>query len=173
MDRSDWPEVSRIHQEGVLTGIETLDTEVSSWDKWDLRHLSRCRVVAVADGLVVGWAALVPVSELRALSGVAEVRLFIATKWRSRGVGPRLLERLIAESADARIWTLQALVLPENTPTLSIYLRAGFRIVGTRERFGRLHGEWRSVILLERRNDGAVDRELTTTERRAALIGSD
>jgi phosphinothricin acetyltransferase len=31
----------------------------------------------------------------------------------------------------------------------------GFRVVGRRERLGKLHGEWRDVLLLERR--GPVD----------------
>jgi phosphinothricin acetyltransferase len=30
--------------------------------------------------------------------------------------------------------------------------RCGFRVVGRRERLGRMDGEWRDVLLLERRS---------------------
>jgi phosphinothricin acetyltransferase len=33
-----------------------------------------------------------------------------------------------------------------------LHERAGFRVVGRRERLGRMRGEWRDVLLLERRS---------------------
>jgi hypothetical protein len=49
-------------------------------------------------------------------------------------------------------WTLQAAILPENTASLAIHKKCGFREVGRRERLGKLHGKWRDVVLLERRS---------------------
>lgn len=35
---------------------------------------------------------------------------------------------------------------------VALHLRAGFRVVGRRERIGCMHGRWRNVLLLERRS---------------------
>jgi L-amino acid N-acyltransferase YncA len=51
---------------------------------------------------------------------------------------------------------MQAGIFPENVASVQLHLRCGFRVVGTRERLGRLRGRWRDVLLLERR---------TSTER--------
>ena len=69
-----------------------------------------------------------------------------------RGVGRALLERLVADSEAGGIWTLQAGIFPENLASVALHRRCGFRVVGQRERLGRLHGEWRDVLLLERRS---------------------
>ena len=63
-----------------------------------------------------------------------------------------MLDALIAESEKNGIWMLQAVVFPENAATIALHLRCGFREVGRRERIGRLNGEWRDTILLERRS---------------------
>jgi phosphinothricin acetyltransferase len=63
------------------------------------------------------------------------------------------MRRLIAESEQHGIWTLQAGVFPENEASVALHRRHGFREVGRRERVGKLHGEWRDVLLFERRSD--------------------
>jgi phosphinothricin acetyltransferase len=67
-------------------------------------------------------------------------------------VGRQLLTRLIANSENNGIWTLQAGIFPENVPSIALHERAGFRIVGKRERLGQMNGRWRDVILMERRS---------------------
>jgi phosphinothricin acetyltransferase len=101
---------------------------------------------------VVGWAALSPVSDRCVYGGVAEVSVYVAGAARGRGIGRRLLEALALASEEAGIWTLQAGIFPENEASLAIHRSCGFRVVGRRERLGRLAGEWRDVILLERRS---------------------
>ena len=66
-------------------------------------------------------------------------------------MGLRLLEEVIAVSEGAGIWTLQAGVFPENTSSLRLFSRCGFRRVGVRARIGQMDGQWRDVVLLERR----------------------
>jgi len=50
------------------------------------------------------------------------------------------------------VWTLEAGILPENEASVRMHERCGFRIVGRRERLGRMAGEWCDVLLLERRS---------------------
>jgi len=82
---------------------------------------------------------------------VAECSVYVAEDARRRGVGRRLLERLISSADAAGIWTIQTGIFPENTASVALHERCGFRVVGTRERLGMLDGRWRDVLLLERR----------------------
>jgi L-amino acid N-acyltransferase YncA len=147
-----WPEVAAVYQAGIETGNATFETATPSWEEWDRAHLPGLRVVAIDDGRVVGWAALSRVSTRSCYAGVAEVSVYVAPDVSGRGVGRALLETVIARSEGSGIWTIQAGIFPENTASLALHERCGFRVVGVRERIGQLHGEWRDVVLMERRS---------------------
>jgi phosphinothricin acetyltransferase len=148
----DWPAVEAIYAEGIATGNATFETEPPTWEEFDAGRLPGHRFVAIADGEVVGWAALSPTSRRECYDGVAEHSVYVAGNKRGRGIGRALLDALV-ESADAAgIWTIQTSVFPENDASLKLHERAGFRVVGRRERIARLRGEWRDTIVLERRS---------------------
>jgi L-amino acid N-acyltransferase YncA len=105
----------------------------------------------VREGSVVGWSALSPASDRCVYAGVAWVSTYVAASMRGRRVGSSLLEVAIADADATDIWTMQAGIFPENVASVRLHLRNGFRVVGTRERLGQLHGRWRDVLLLERR----------------------
>jgi phosphinothricin acetyltransferase len=149
----DWPEVARIFEAGIRTGNATFETEVPSWEAWDAAHLPSHRFVAEREGRVVGWIALAAVSSRCCYEGVAEVSAYVAEGARGEGLGRALLARLIESSERGGIWTLETGVFPENEPSLALLQRFGFRVVGIRERIGRLHGMWRDVTFLERRSE--------------------
>jgi phosphinothricin acetyltransferase len=85
-------------------------------------------------------------------AGVVEHSVYVDPAYQGRGVGRLLLAAVIASTEAAGIWTIQSGVFPQNTVSLALHERAGFRVVGRRMRIGRLHGVWRDVILLERRS---------------------
>lgn len=147
-----WPEVRAVYVEGLATGDATFETEAPEWERWDAAHLRACRLVALDDGRVAGWAALSPVSARAVYAGVAEVSVYVGAGFRGRGLGRALLSALVRESEAAGIWTLQASVFPENVASVELHKACGFREVGRRERVGRLRGRWRDTILLERRS---------------------
>jgi L-amino acid N-acyltransferase YncA len=149
---ADWPAVRAIYEEGIATGDATFETAAPSWAAWDRAHLAGHRLVAAVGGRVVGWAALAPVSERCAYAGVAEASVYVAAQATGRGVGRALLEGLVGGADAAGIWTVQAGIFPENTASLALHRRCGFRTVGVRERLGKLDGRWRDVVLLERRS---------------------
>jgi L-amino acid N-acyltransferase YncA len=149
---TDWPHVCRIYLEGIATGNATFQTEAPSWEAWDAGHLSSPRLVARAGEDVLGWVALSPVSARPVYAGVVEESVYIAASARGQGIGRALLNAIIAESEAAGIWTIQTGIFPENEASVYLHEVCGFRIVGRRERVGRLHGVWRDVLLLERRS---------------------
>jgi len=152
MSAAHWPLVRSIYEAGIATGNATFQTEAPSWESWDASHLATCRLVALSNALVVGWAALTQLSTRPVYAGVCEVSVYVAPDARGKGVGRALLDALIACSESDGRWTLQAGIFPENEGSVALHLRAGFRVLGRRERVGRLNGKWRDVLLLERRS---------------------
>jgi phosphinothricin acetyltransferase len=154
MRPEDWPAVREVYEEGIAGGNATFEMYAPTWDAWNRARLRECRLVARSEegATLLGWVALSPVSERAVYRGVAELSIYVAAAARGRGVGRALLERLIADSEEAGIWTLQAGVLAENQPSLALHRACGFREVGRRERIGRHGDRWRDVVLLERRS---------------------
>lgn len=152
MTPTDWPAVAAIYAEGIRTGNATFQTELPEWDAWDKAHLPICRFVAVIQGAVTGWAALLPVSARVVYAGVAEESVYIGENYRGQGVGSALLEHLVKESEANGFWTLQAGIFPENLGSIRLHENCGFRILGRRERVGKMGDVWRDTLLLERRS---------------------
>ncbi len=160
MTAADWPDVSRIYREGIETGFATFQSECPPWEDWDRAHLGACRLVAVLNGSVAGWAALSAVSSRCVYAGVAEVSVYIAKSARCAGAGTRLLDALASASEERGFWTLQSGILQENEASLRLHEKCGFRVVGYREKIGRdQNGNWRNTVLMERRSkrDGFPD----------------
>jgi len=152
MTAGDWSDVARIYADGIASGDATFETEVPDWERFDRSHLPDHRLMAATEAGPVGWAALTPVSGRCVYAGVAEVSVYVAAEARGRGVGTALLTELVASSEAAGVWTLEAGILPENEASRRMHERCGFRVVGRRERLGRMRGVWRDVVLLERRS---------------------
>jgi phosphinothricin acetyltransferase len=154
MERGDWERVRTIYEQGIATGLATFESAAPAWDEWDQDHLTTCRLVAEAEGTkdVVGWAALSPVSDRCVYGGVAEVSVYVDETSHAKGVGSSLLRRLIEDSEAEGFWTLQAGVFPENEASVRVHEKQGFRVIGIREKLGKLGEEWQDVLLLERRS---------------------
>lgn len=147
-------EVLAIQQAGLDTGDASFETAVPDWATWDAEHLPHHRLVAAdrVSGQVLGWAAVIRVSDRRVYAGVVEHSVYVHPEARGRGVGSTLLRALISSTEQAGIWTIETRIFPENTRSVAMHRAHGFRIVGLRERIGRQGGRWRDVLLLERRS---------------------
>ena len=152
MESVHWNEVRRIYEEGLDTGNASFQTSAPEWEEWDKTHIQKCRLIALDNDRVVGWAALSSVSDRCVYGGVAEVSVYISNDARGKGVGKELLRNLIESSELNRFWTLQAGIFPENKASIKIHEENGFRIIGTREKIGQMKGIWRDTLILERRS---------------------
>ncbi|GGI76242.1 phosphinothricin N-acetyltransferase [Shewanella hanedai] len=152
-DTADFTDVSAIYQEGIDGGNATFALKTKTWPEWDAAMLPSCRLVAEIDHKRVGWAGLSATSTREAYAGVVEVSIYVSDKAKGNGVGYSMLCELITQSESAGFWTLQAAIFTENQASIKLHQKCGFKILGVRERLGKIHGVWRDVVLMERRSD--------------------
>lgn len=155
MADSDLAVVRDIYAEGLATRNATFETEVPAPDQLAARWLPGHRWVAEADGAVVGWSAVGPVSSRGCYAGVGESSVYVTEAARGRGVGKSLLHRQVVEADAGGLWTLQTSIFPENRASIALHHSAGYRTLAVRRRIARLDGVWRDTVLLERRRDDA------------------
>lgn len=149
---TDWKAVKKIYQEGIDTGNATFEKETHTWDYWNENHLDKPRLLAKKVDHSVGWAALSDVSSRCVYAGVAEASIYISGDAQGKGAGTALLTALIKASEQQKIWTLQGGIFPENKASVALFKKCGFRKVGIREKIGKMDGQWRDVLLMERRS---------------------
>ncbi|MDO3704401.1 GNAT family N-acetyltransferase [Micromonospora sp. C28SCA-DRY-2] len=153
MRPEDADRVLAIYQAGLDGGNASFETVAPTWAAFDAGRLPAHRFVAVdGDDTVLGWVAVTPTSTRAVYAGVVEHSIYVDPAAQGRGVARSLLDALVASTEAAGIWTIQSGIFPENAASLALHERAGFRVIGVRERVGRHHGRWRDVVLLERRS---------------------
>ena len=152
MQPDDWFAVSEIYAEGITTGFATFERDIPSYEIWDAAHMKSCRLVAVKENRVLGWAALSPVSNRCVYAGVAEVSVYIGQNNRGMGIGKLLMKHLIQKSENEGLWTLQSGIFSENEGSILLHIKMGFRYIGKREKVGKLNGVWKDNLLYERRS---------------------
>lgn len=159
MVEADWPDVRRVYAEGIATGMATFESAPpETWGDFIRTKVAACALtVRDGSGMLAGWAVLIPVSYRPVYRGVAEASLYIGAAHRGQRVGDALMKRLIAVSEANGYWTLQSSTFPQNQASLALQQRHGFKIVGIREKIGRmahgpLAGQWCDTLLLERRS---------------------
>ena len=145
--------VLAIYAKGIAEGNATFETEPPTWPAFTSARLPEHRYVAIdPQGIVLGWVACSPFSDRCVYAGVVKHSVYVHPDARNRGIGRRLLDALVASTEATGIWTIQSGIFPENKASLALHAKAGFRVVGTRERIGQHHGVWRDVVFIERRS---------------------
>ncbi|MDR6458315.1 phosphinothricin acetyltransferase [Chryseobacterium vietnamense] len=151
---SDEARVLEIFRQGIDGGISTFETEVPTAEAWSMGYFNDCRwVLENEHNEVVGWCALKPVSKRECYKGVAEVSIYFDNEYQGKGLGSVLLKKLILDSEDHGFWTLQTNIFSENETSIKFHQKNGFRIVGVRKKIGKLNGEWKDLILMEKRSE--------------------
>lgn len=154
LSAEDWPAAAGIYEAGIAGGNATFEAAAPPWEQWSRMRAEYPAVVArAADGEVLGWAALTPVSPRPVYRGVGAVSIYVAPQQTRRGVGRALLQALVEAAERAGFWTLEAGIFPENAASVALHESCGFTFVGVRKRVGQMpDGRWRDVLLYERRS---------------------
>ncbi|GJM35473.1 MAG: phosphinothricin N-acetyltransferase [Saprospiraceae bacterium] len=147
----DYLAIRQIYSDGLATGIASFETKVPDWTTWDQKYHRQCRFLLEEGSEILAWAALTPVSTREVYKGGAEISIYVNTSARGQGCGYFLLQHLIKCSEAAGFWTLQASIFSENKASIHLHEKAGFRMVGYRERIAQRDGQWHDNVLMERR----------------------
>ncbi|MEA2228315.1 MAG: hypothetical protein QOF04_1945 [Solirubrobacteraceae bacterium] len=148
---ADAPAIAAIYNEGIADRVATFETrertadEVRSWLEVPLPLL-----VAVVDGAVAGWARVSPYTDRCVYAGVGEHAVYVARSARGRGAGRVLLDGLCTAAEAGGLYKLTSRIFDDNAASIAVHVAAGFDVVGLQRRHGRLDGEWKDCVLVER-----------------------
>jgi phosphinothricin acetyltransferase len=146
--------ICTIYNQGIEDRLATLETELRTPEErrqWlGARGARHPVIVAEAEGAVVGWASLNAFNPRAAYDHVADISVYVERRWRGRGAGRRLLERLTELAREIGYHKLVLAAFPFNDAGMALYRRMGFATVGVYREQGVLDGRWVDVIVMER-----------------------
>jgi L-amino acid N-acyltransferase YncA len=155
--KADAGAISRIYNQGIEDRVATFETrlrtpqDVEAW--FDGVH----PVVVVEDkGQIIAFASTSTYRPRECYAGVAEFSVYTAREARGRGGGRMAMAALIEAAEQAGFWKLVSRIFPENRASLGLMRSLGFRQVGIYEKHGKLDGEWRDVVIVERLLGAAI-----------------
>ncbi|HZP37699.1 MAG TPA: arsinothricin resistance N-acetyltransferase ArsN1 family A [Methylomirabilota bacterium] len=151
---ADAAAIAAIYNEGIADRVATFETEPRTpeqiaallTDKGDKFPT----VVAERDGTVIAWAGAGAYRARPAYAGVAEHSVYVARAARGTGAGRVTLIALCRLYAERGFWKILSRIFPENTASLALHEKCGFRVVGIYRRHGKLEGQWRDCVIVER-----------------------
>jgi len=150
----DAPAIARIYNQGIEERVATFETEPRTAEEIAAQLTTKGdrhpTVVIERDGLVVAWATAGPYRGRPAYAGVAEHSVYVDRAARGAGAGRAALDELGRVYAARGFWKLVSRIFPENVGSLVLHERAGFRTVGVYRRHGKLAGEWRDCVIVEK-----------------------
>lgn len=165
MIQGDWERVAAIYSQGLEKGTSTFNTNCPTYEEWDKGHVEACRMVAIEEKLVVGWAAIMPSSSRCAYKGCVELSVYVDNDYQGKGIGTALVQRLAAEAQEKGYWSILSTVFSINTASIAMHKKCGFREIGYRERIAKdRFGNWQNTTLLELRLENKADKAATYYE---------
>jgi L-amino acid N-acyltransferase YncA len=149
--RADAARIAAIYNQGIEDRSATFETESRSAGEvmnWLVDGFPV--LVAEADGRVCGFARLSEYSDRCVYQGIGEHGVYVGREARGRGLGRALLDALAEEAARRGYYKLTSRIFADNEASLAAHRAAGFAEVGIQRRHGRLGGEWKDCVLVER-----------------------
>ena len=150
---ADAPAIARIYNEGIDDRVATFETRHRTADEVVQWRDGRRPVVVVEDdeGDVIAFAATSTYRARDCYAGIAEFSVYVARTARGRGAGRTAMEALFVAARAAGFWKLVSRVFVENAASRGLLRSLGFREVGVYEKHAQLDGEWRDVVIVEKR----------------------
>ena len=150
--------IAAIYNEGIADRIATFETEPRTVEQIAAQLRDKGdrfpTIVAELHGRVVAWAGAGPYRARPAYAGVAEHSVYVARSARGNGAGRGVLDAFCRAYAERGFWKILSRIFTENAPSPALHQRCGFPVVGVYKRHGKLEGEWRDCVIVERLLDG-------------------
>jgi phosphinothricin acetyltransferase len=152
--------IAAIYNEGIADRVATFETAPRTVEQIAATLADKGdrfpTVVAERDGRVVAWAGAGAYRSRPAYAGVAEHSVYVARAARGTGAGRAALDALCRAYAGRGFWKIVSRIFPENTASLALHERCGFRVVGVYRRHGKLEGQWRDCVIVEKLLDASA-----------------
>lgn len=143
--------ITAIYNQGIADRIATFETEPRVESDIEAWFASALAFVSVeANGELVAYAVAHPYADRCCYRGIGEFSVYVERSWRGRGAGAVAMAALNRAASEAGFWKLLSRIFPENRASLALMARSGFREVGVHEKHGKLEGEWRDTVIVER-----------------------
>ncbi|NMP24670.1 arsinothricin resistance N-acetyltransferase ArsN1 family A [Sulfobacillus harzensis] len=149
----DGSRIADIYNQGIQARMATFETDLRTADEqrqWIEEHSGAPAVVAVVNGVVVGFAHAAAYRSRPCYRGIGEFSMYVDANSRSCGVGKTLLNALVAEAQELGYWKLVSRIFDCNTASRKLCQACGFREVGIYEKHGKLDGRWIDCVIVER-----------------------
>jgi L-amino acid N-acyltransferase len=150
----DLNEITEIYNQAILKTVATFDTEVKTIDerkKWFKDHGQKNPlIVAEEENDILGWAALSKYSTRCAYSDTAEISLYVKEEFQDRGIGKRLMEKIIQEGKKAGLHVIIARITDGNKKSIHLHKLVGFENVGIMKEVGWKFGKRLDVYLMQK-----------------------
>lgn len=155
---TDAPAIATIYNQGIAERLATFETEFRTPEAI-AAQLAEKRdkyptVVIERAGTVVAWASVSSYRARPCYAGIAEHSVYVERSARGIGAGRMALDELCRVCTARGFWKILSRIFPENTASLVLHERAGFRVVGVYKRHGKLDGIWRDCVIIEKLLDG-------------------
>jgi len=152
--QDDAAAIARIYNEGIEDRVGTFQNEPRSTA--DIENMLADRkgryptIVVERDGEVVAWASAGTYRSARWYQPIAEHSVYVARAHRGTGVGQVALEALCEAAEGVGLLKLVSRIFVENEASRALHRKVGFREVGIYQRHGKLDGEWRDCVIVEK-----------------------
>jgi len=148
----DAPGICIVYNQGIGDRVATFEANLRSPE--DIAHWFGQPefpvMVAEEDSRIVGFVATSAYSMRECYAGIREFSIYVHRQAQRRGIARMLMVSLFDAAGKAGCWKITSRIFPENTASLELCRSLGFRVVGTHLRHGKLDGEWRDVVTVER-----------------------
>jgi L-amino acid N-acyltransferase YncA len=149
---ADAHELAQIYNQGIAARVATFETrEQSARELAVLIESGALALVAERDGTVVAFVKVGPYDDAsHYYSGIGEATLYVDQRARRSGVGRALMEAVATAAEERGYYKLVGKIFTSNAPSIALVAGCGWREVGIHRRHGRLDGEWKDVVVVER-----------------------
>jgi len=150
----DLDQITHIYNKSILNSAATFDTEEKSIEeqiKWFQEHGPKNPIiVAEENGNILGWAALSKYSTRCAYSDTAEISLYVKDEFQDKGIGKKLIEKVIKEGEKANLHVVIARITEGNEKSIHLHKSVGFNHVGIMKEVGMKFGKHLDVYLMQK-----------------------
>jgi L-amino acid N-acyltransferase YncA len=144
--------VAAIYNAGIAGRQATFETrprapeEIVEWLDRGLPFL----VAENGDGRILGFARVSAYSSRPLYAGVGDHGVYVDAAARGQGLGRRLLDELAVEAERHGLYKLTSRIFTTNAASRAVHRAAGFEEVGVTRFHGRLDGEWKHCVIVDR-----------------------